>query len=156
MTKRKIQIIDQLPQETKVEFLNNVIDANKHLFILDSSITEKEFCTMLQLKAPGKKASFQEQTNYNLRKMNRYVTMNKLLMLRGIAIKSKNYYSSFHIVAAENVDSRSSLYKASSRAKFSYSKNYRTGYKTYKGKWKPLDDDEMKVAAQAIQSQIFS
>lgn len=156
MAKRKVQIINKLPWETKVEFLNNVIDSNKHLFTLNNAITEEEFCSMLQLKAPSKKASFQEQTNYNLRKMNHYVTMNKLLMLRGIAIKSKNYYSSFHIVPAADVANRSNLYKASSRAKFSYSKNYRTGYKTYKGKWKPLDDDEMKVAAQAIQSQIFN
>lgn len=132
---------------TNADFLNSVITSNKVQFKLGSTITSDALCTMVGLPAKPKSTKFMDVQQHNLRKLGVYATMNKLLALRGLAIKSKGYYASFNIVEKDDVKARVKQYKAIAKGKRHYSSTLKEGFATHNGKWTKLDATELKKAA---------
>ena len=91
-----------------IKDINNLIVANKKHFVPESSMSEKDFLkmasTVFGLKAPkynNKFTTAMQAHKYALQKVAVYTKMNKLLAKRGLVIRSKNYYTEFHIVGKE-------------------------------------------------------
>ncbi len=101
MTKRKTRT--KPASITNIAVLNALITSNKKQFKLGASMDSATFCDLVGIPALSKRADSITVQKHNLTKLSVYATMNRLLALRGLAIKSKNYYSAFHIVTKAEV-----------------------------------------------------
>lgn len=90
-----------------VAAINDLISANKSSFAAGTTLTASEFLSLaaqVDLNSPSYDASPSNPAEYNLKVVGTYTKFNKLLAHRGLVIKAKNYYSSFRVVAKEEVN----------------------------------------------------
>lgn len=154
MTKRKTHT--KSASITNVAVLNALITSNKKQFKLGASMDSATFCDLVGIPALSKRADSITVQKHNLTKLSVYATMNRLLALRGLAIKSKNYYSAFHIVTKAEVTKRVGAYKAKAKATHKYAVTLDTGFTAFKGKWTKLTPIELKQAAFDFRDNMFN
>lgn len=81
--------------------INQLITTNSNCFKPGSVINEATFCNWLNIPLP-KSDSYKDITIFNGYKSIIQHRVNKLLAVRGLVIKSKNYYTEFHVQTVPN------------------------------------------------------
>lgn len=135
--------------------INNFITSNKAAFTAGNVMNEAQFLSLASqisgLNCPQLTTIFNtssEVTKYNLRKLDVYTKLNKVLMHRGIVIKARDYYSSFEIVDKSRVQHE--VERMSSRAVITAraSNILRIGANTFNSKFTKLKSSEiLRVSA---------
>lgn len=121
--------------------LEAIITANSHMFTPGNTLTSGALCKLAGLTNRRKFKDYSDQQSHNLQKMCFYVSLNKVLALRGLHIKSQNYYSKFRILPMKEVPARIKAYRQTSVAKARRATTLSKG-QTHAGVWSPLTTAE--------------
>ena len=127
---------------TKVKWLEKVIQKNKHMLKTGSTFTQKELCEMLSITPSPC------PVRHNMQKFRAYTSLNKLLKLRGLVIRSHDYYSHFEVLNKDEAECKTVILKHTALSKRRYSSELKSAIYKFNCKWTELDADERKQVAR--------
>jgi hypothetical protein len=127
----------------KVRHLNLVITNNPHVFTEGKVFPESTFCTLVGIPQQTSFKTSKDASRYLLSKMKEVGTINKLLALRGMYVRSKDYGQFYAVVTKAKVPSRINAYKKQAAAKEHAGRTLAKGFDTYEAVWSALNDREI-------------
>lgn len=121
-----------------IDQLEYIVNTNTNLFTPNNQLTSGAICKLAGLTNRRKFSNYADEQAHNLKKMAFYVSLNKVLALRGLHIKSRNYYSEFHILPMNEVPARVKAYRQTSIAKLRRATSLHRGEVQHGGVWSSL------------------
>jgi len=132
---------------TKTAWLEKVIQKNKPTFKAGTAFDHEDLCEMLDItpnKCPVK---------HNMEKFAAYASLNKILKLRGLAIRSHNYYSTFEVLSKTRARSKTAKLQSTSLSKRRHATELKSAIAKFDCKWTALTTAERKQAAKSFNRQ---
>lgn len=81
--------------------INQLITTNSNCFKPGSVIIDSTLCAWFSIPKPHSN-DYHTMQRFTLHKCDAYRDLNRVLALRGLVIKSKNYYTEFHVQTVPN------------------------------------------------------
>lgn len=143
-TKPYLTIAEQL-----VDNLSNAVTANKALFVAGTVMSEQDFCNIVGITAP---TTFNTKTvtKHNLAKVKHQAILNKVLAVRGLCVKSQDYYSQFLVIPKTDVGTRVKAYDNRSINAAEDAEVLTDGVSKYKCKWRKLGIKQVQAVASRV------
>jgi hypothetical protein len=134
----------------KVRHLNLVITNNPHIFTEGKVFPESAFCTLVGMPQQTSFKTSRDASRYLFSKVKELSTINKLLALRGMYIRSKDYGQFYAVITKTRVPSRINAYKKQAAAKEHAGRILAKGFDTYESVWSALNDQEVTEVANRL------
>jgi hypothetical protein len=134
----------------KVQQLNLVITNNPHVFTEGKVFPESTFCTLVGMPQQISFATSKDASRYLLKKVKELGTINKLLALRGMYIRSKDYGQFYTVISKDKVPSRINAYKKQAAAKEHAGRTLAKGFDNHESVWSTLNDHEVAEVANRL------
>jgi hypothetical protein len=134
----------------KVRHLNLVITNNPHVFTEGKIFPESTFCTLVGIPQQKTFTTAKDASRYLLSKVKEVGTINKLLALRGMYIRSKDYGQFYAVVTKAKVPSRINAYKKQAAAKEHAGRTLAKGFDTHASVWSALNNHEVAEVANRL------
>jgi hypothetical protein len=134
----------------KVQQLNLIITNNPHVFTEGKVFPESTFCTLAGIPQQTTFKTSKDASRYLLSKVKELGSINKLLALRGMYIRSKDYGQFYAVLPKTKLPSRINAYKKQAAAKEHAGRTLAKGFDTYEAVWSALDDFEVAEVANRL------
>lgn len=143
-TKSRLTIAEQL-----VDNLSKAVTTNKALFVAGTIMSEQDFCDIVGITMP---TTFNTKTvsKHNLVKVKHQAILNKVLAVRGLCIKSKDYYTEHLVIPKTDVGTRVKAYDNRSANAAEDAEVLANGATKYKCKWRKLGTKQVQTVASRV------
>lgn len=124
--------------------------SNSKFYSTGNSITWKQFRQYMKTYFPEIQGKTPFSTKDSLTFVTAYTRINKLLALRGLYMKSENYYTKFTIIEKDNTGKKVKDYYDKATFCEKAGDTLLTGFKQYQANWSPLQSSEIERISSHI------
>lgn len=140
----------------KVDRINSVINNHRHHFVAGNVISEVDFCNMMQIQRVNNNSTISAIDKFRMQKLSAYTALNRFLEQRGLYIKSKHYYTEFHVIERPLIDKQVQRFQLSANYKQTNSDNLSIGYKKHKANWRSLGPRQKDEVFERTKWQLYN